>query len=92
MNKLQTIINRDKYVCQHCGKQMTRLTVPHLGHRISLTVPNLKKYGVDIISHSLNAAIACSEECADALCLDTKTDERERFIDSVLEAIDKGYK
>lgn len=61
------IFNRDKYICQNCGKSIVSQNNPNLAHGIHQSKANLKKYGPEIVHSDYNLKSACCGFCNDAL-------------------------
>ena len=62
IDNYEKIFKRDGWLCQQCGQSVT-LQGGQLAHKIANTKCNKKKYGKDIINHSLNLVLTCSLEC-----------------------------
>ena len=84
------IFERDGYKCRICGKSIYIYGTQQLAHRIGQGIQQRKKYGDEIIYHSLNMWSVCSLECNAKADITRKTVEREALIDEIFEAIDKG--
>ena len=86
----QKIFERDGWKCAHCGKSVYVHGTPMLCHRIAATKANLKKYGAEIIHHSLNMLSGCSIGICNDSAMVHGTVETEELVDQILEAIDRG--
>lgn len=62
----EEIFNRDEWICQVCGKQVTTSTA-QLAHIIPQSKSMLKKWGKDIIHHPNNMLTTCSLNCNNAV-------------------------
>jgi len=86
----EKILARDGYKCRICGESVYAHGVPQLAHRIGQGIQQRKKYGDEIIYHSLNMWSVCSLECNAKADITRKTEERELLLDEILAAIDRG--
>jgi hypothetical protein len=92
-DKREEIFSRDNWTCQSCGKSIYTHGTPQLAHKICKSKANLKKYGSEIINHSLNLVSVCSiGACNDKWNCDKNIIEKEKLIDEILAAIDRGEK
>ena len=73
--RLQIFI-KSGWECDHCGGYLNRYSTPQLGHRISQTKYNIKKYGKDIIHHPLNMKAVCSIKCNSAVAIGKSMSEQ----------------
>jgi len=90
-DRREEIFARDNWTCRICGKPL-RAGIPQLAHRIAATQANIKKYGREIIYHSLNMWSTCSLDCNSHCNIGNRPVERELLIDEILAAIDRGEK
>lgn len=89
----QKVFQRDNWICQSCGKSIYVHGTPQVAHRICKSKVHLKKYGPEIIHHSLNMVSVCSiGKCNDKWNVGNNPVEREKLIDEILKAIDNGIK
>jgi len=88
-NRIRLMIDRG-CKCEVCGKPLTSSSL-QLAHRIPKTKGYLKKYGKEVIHHTLNLATVCSLKCNDAVLLDPKTHpiEAQELIRKIKDALGK---
>ena len=90
IEKRERIFQRDGWKCVHCGQSIYIHGTPMVCHRIANTKANLKKYGAEIIHHSLNMFSGCSIGICNDSAMVHGPMETEQLIDQILDAIDRG--
>jgi hypothetical protein len=87
--KRLAIFDKANWTCEVCGKPLAS-GQPQLAHRISQSKMNLRKYGEEVIHHTLNLSPVCSLKCNSSVLIDHKTEAREALIDQILADIDSN--
>lgn len=87
----ERIFDRAGWRCEVCGRPILDLGTPQLGHRIAQSKANRRKYGPEIIHHSLNMAATCCLDCNGKVAISAPGDV-EPLVDKILAAIDRGIK
>lgn len=80
--KRASVLLRANWHCEVCGNPLTDDTV-QLAHRIPQRKHLLKRYGKEIIHHSLNLAATCSENCNAAVSLGENELQHKEVIEEI---------
>ncbi len=80
------ILARANNKCEVCGNVMF-FQDSQLAHRICKSKMHLKKYGKEIIHHSLNLALVCGLECNSAVNIGNNPMEVEKLIKRIEDSL-----